>query len=163
MTYSQVNPLAFVKATAPHISSKEEKRIIELSFLSDGLRKLEKIADWLVIEGAGGWFTPLTDKNTFADWVKIEKLPVILVIGIKLGCINHALLTEQAIKIAGLPFMGWIANNILPKKVLERKSYISTLRRMLSAPLLGCIPYLPFGKIDREKCSFYLNISALID
>ncbi|VFS64402.1 ATP-dependent dethiobiotin synthetase BioD 1 [Raoultella planticola] len=66
------------------------------------------------VEGAGGWFTPLSATLSFADWVRDEQLPVILVVGIKLGCINHALLTAQAVRQAGLPLVGWIANDIQP-------------------------------------------------
>ncbi len=75
--------------------------------MSAGLRALEQQADWVLVEGAGGRFTPLSDTFTFADWVTQEQLPVILVVGVKLGCINHAMLTAQAIQHAGLTAVGW--------------------------------------------------------
>jgi len=158
LTYSQVNPLIFIEATSPHIACELEKRTIELVKLSQGLRQLENKANWLVIEGAGGWFTPLSKRVTFADWVKQEKLPVILVIGIKLGAINHALLTVKAIEIAGLKLVGWIANHIDPT-TKRQQEYLSTLMSMLSAPLLGVIPY--FISMDQKIMDEYLNIHLL--
>ncbi len=68
----------------------------------------------MLTEGAGGWFTPLSATLTFADWVQTEQLPVILVVGVKLGCINHAMLTALAVEQAGLPLVGWIANDMQP-------------------------------------------------
>ena len=91
------------------------------------------------MEGAGGWYTPLSEQHTFADWVKQERLPVILVVGIKLGCINHALLTAEAVLNAGLPLAGWIANDIQPPG-RRHQEYLATLRQRLPAPFLGEIP-----------------------
>lgn len=68
----------------------------------------------MLVEGAGGWLTPLSPTLSFADWVQTEQLPVILVVGVKLGCINHALLTAQAIRQAGLTLVGWVANDVTP-------------------------------------------------
>ncbi|WP_367680189.1 dethiobiotin synthase [Candidatus Fukatsuia anoeciicola] len=158
LAYSQVNPLIFIEATSPHIACELEKRTIELTELSQGLRQLENKANWLVIEGAGGWFTPLSTQITFADWVKQEALPVILVIGIKLGAINHALLTAQAIKIAGLNLVGWIANHI-DHTTKRQQEYLSTLITLLPAPLIGIIPY--FISIDQQITGEYLNIHLL--
>ncbi len=89
----------------------------------------------------GGWFTPLSATLSFADWVRDEQLPVILVVGIKLGCINHALLTAQAVRQAGLPLVGWIANDIQPPGK-RHAEYLATLNDRLAAPLLGEIPWL---------------------
>src|SRR5690606_20904302 len=97
LDYAAVNPYTFAEPTSPHIISADEGRPIAFSVLSDGLRALERQADWVLVEGAGGWFTPLSDELTFADWVQREQLPVILVVGVKLGCINHAMLTAQAV------------------------------------------------------------------
>lgn len=141
LPYEQVNPLAFIEPTSPHIVSAEEGRPILFSQLSAGLEQVAQSADWVLIEGAGGWFTPLSAQQTFADWVIQEQLPVILVVGIKLGCINHALLTAQAIIASGLPLVGWIANGIQPAGK-RHAEYMATLRQRLSAPLLGEIPYL---------------------
>lgn len=95
LSYEQVNPYTFAEPTSPHIISADEGRPIAATTLSSGLRELERLADWVLVEGAGGWFTPLSDTLTFADWAQQEQLPVILVVGVKLGCINHAMLTAR--------------------------------------------------------------------
>lgn len=141
LPYQQVNPLAFFEPTSPHIVSSEEQRPIHLNQLSDGLQVVSQQAEWVLIEGAGGWYTPLSVEHTFADWVVNERLPVILVVGVKLGCINHALLTSQAIASSGLRLAGWIANGIQPEGRRHR-AYMDTLRQRLDAPLLGEIPWL---------------------
>ncbi len=94
-------PLYLRRADLPHIISADEGRPIAAAGLSSGLRELEGLADWVLVEGAGGWFTPLSDSLTFADWAQAEQLPVILVVGVKLGCINHAMLTAQAVRRGG--------------------------------------------------------------
>jgi len=158
LSYDEVNPYVFTEPTSPHIISAAEGRPIELARLSAGLRHLELRANWLLVEGAGGWFTPLSLQYTFADWVRREQLPVILVVGVKLGCINHALLSAQAIWQAGLPLVGWIANDVIvPGK--RHEEYLATLCRMLSAPLLGEIPHLP--DVERQTLGPYLDISQL--
>ncbi|CAI0833250.1 dethiobiotin synthase [Serratia ficaria] len=158
LSYDEVNPYVFAEPTSPHIVSADEGRPIELARLSAGLRRLEQRADWLLVEGAGGWFTPLSERHTFADWVQQERLPVILVVGIKLGCINHALLTAQAIRQAGLPLAGWIANDVSPPGRRHRE-YLATLHRLLPAPLLGEIPHLPDA--GRQPLGQYLDLGRL--
>ncbi|MEH0835072.1 dethiobiotin synthase [Pectobacterium cacticida] len=158
LDYEAVNPLAFMEPTSPHIISAVAQRPISLSTLSAGLRALETQADWLLVEGAGGWFTPLSDRVTFADWVIKEQLPVILVVGIKLGCINHALLTANAIRYAGLHLGGWIANDVIPPGKWHQP-YLQTLQQRLSAPMLGEIPYLP--DIHQHNLGQYLTIGWL--
>ncbi|ELY4662337.1 ATP-dependent dethiobiotin synthetase BioD [Cronobacter muytjensii] len=141
LRYEQVNPLTFGEPTSPHIASREEGPPIDFAVMSAGLRALEQQADWVLVEGAGGWFTPLTDDATFADWAQQERLPVILVVGVKLGCINHALLTAQAVQAAGLRLAGWVANDVQPPG-RRHQDYLATLQRLLPAPMLGEIPWL---------------------
>lgn len=141
LPYESINPLAFEEPTSPHILSAEEGRPINFERLSSGLAFLTQQADWVLTEGAGGWFTPLSDSTTFADWVRHEQLPVVLVVGVKLGCINHAMLTAQAIQASGLRLAGWIANDIQPPGK-RHTEYLATLTQRLPAPLLGEIPYL---------------------
>ncbi len=159
LSYAQVNPCTFVEPTSPHIVSALEGRPIVLSDLSQGLHELEPLADWVVVEGAGGWFTPLNGEHTFADWVTDEQLPVILVVGMRLGCINHALLTAQAIAHSGLTFAGWIANDI-EETGQHHQAYIATLKRLLAAPLLGEIPYLQNHQFNDH--GRYLSLEALL-
>ncbi len=157
--YAAVNPYTFAEPTSPHIVSADEQRPIEASVLSAGLRKLEAQADWVLVEGAGGWYTPLSPTLTLADWVKEEQLPVILVVGVKLGCINHAVLTAQAVQQAGLKLVGWIANDVTPPG-RRHAEYLSTLKRMLPAPMLGEIPWLG-DEITEKPLGQYLDLSIL--
>lgn len=159
LSYEQVNPMAFLEPTSPHIVSADEQRPIAFSTLSAGLAALSGLADWVQVEGAGGWFTPLSDSTTFADWVIAEKLPVILVVGVKLGCINHAMLTAQAVKQAGLSLAGWIANDVQPTGK-RHSEYIATLRHVLPAPMLGEIPWLA-EMTDKTPLGDYLDLSKL--
>ncbi|WP_038910971.1 dethiobiotin synthase [Dickeya dadantii] len=158
LPYDAVNPLAFLEPTSPHIVSAVEKRPIAFSTLSDGLRALERQADWVLVEGAGGWFTPLSERHTFADWVREETLPVILVVGVKLGCINHAMLTAQAVRQAGLRLAGWIANVVQPPD-RRHQAYLQTLQERIPAPMLGEIPYLSLP--IQQDIGDYLNITLL--
>lgn len=160
LDYAAVNPYTFAEPTSPHIISADEGRPIAFSVLSDGLRALERQADWVLVEGAGGWFTPLSDELMFADWVQREQLPVILVVGVKLGCISHAMLTAQAVQQAGLRLAGWIANDVVaPGK--RHQEYLATLRRVLPAPFLGEIPWLADGA-EHADTGHYLDLSALL-
>ncbi|WP_039055164.1 dethiobiotin synthase [Enterobacter sp. Bisph1] len=159
MDYRTVNPYTFAEPTSPHIVSADCGEPIEAQVMSAGLRALESQAQWLLVEGAGGWFTPLSETLTFADWVVQEQLPVILVVGVKLGCINHAMLTALAVREAGLPLAGWIANDVVaPGK--RHQEYIATLRRVMQAPLIGEIPWFTHAP-EEEKTGHYLDLSVL--
>ncbi|MEQ4923773.1 dethiobiotin synthase [Proteus hauseri] len=158
LDYQQVNPYCFEAATSPHIVSQKMHQPIDFDFISNGLSQLQQQADWVLVEGAGGWFTPLSDEKFFADWVIAENLAVILTVGIKLGCINHALLTQQAIIQSGLTLAGWVANEVEPAGQYQT-DYLATLQRHLHAPLLGKIPYL--NSVKEHDFTPYLNLSAL--
>ena len=160
VSYTAINPYTFAEPTSPHIISADEGRPILASVMSAGLQALQMQADWVLVEGAGGWFTPLSDTQTFADWVQAEQLPVILVVGVKLGCINHAMLTAQAVQQAGLRLAGWIANDVVaPGK--RHQAYLATLRRVLPAPCLGEIPWLADGA-ENAEVGRYLDLSVLL-
>ncbi|WP_130834461.1 dethiobiotin synthase [[Erwinia] mediterraneensis] len=156
LPYEQVNPFAFLEPTSPHIVSAEEGRPVSAAALSQGLRQLERQAEWILVEGAGGWYTPLSESLTFADWVRAEQLPVILVVGVKLGCINHALLTADAVRAAGLPLVGWIANTVQPPGK-RQSEYLATLKQRLAAPCLGIIPWLT-EEAEQARCGHYLRL-----
>ncbi|MGM3174321.1 dethiobiotin synthase [Dickeya lacustris] len=160
LPYDAVNPLAFLEPTSPHIVSAAENRPIDFSTLSQGLHTLGAQADWVLVEGAGGWFTPLSSQHTFADWVVMERLPVILVVGIKLGCINHAMLTALAVRQAGLALVGWIANDVVMPGP-HHQAYLQTLQARLGAPMLGEIPHLAAPM--QQNLGAYLNIALLSD
>lgn len=159
LPYDRVNPYTFAEPTSPHIVSADEGRPIDFSILSAGLRTLEQQANWVLVEGAGGWFTPLSETQTFADWVVTEQLPVILVVGVKLGCINHAMLTAKAVEQAGLRLAGWVANEVVPPGK-RHAEYMASLTRLIPAPLLGEIPWLGEHG-DTAEVGRYLSLSAL--
>ncbi|WP_446469542.1 dethiobiotin synthase [Xenorhabdus stockiae] len=162
LTYQEVNRLAFIEPTSPHIVSAELYQPIEFSVMSQGLSELSAKANWVLIEGAGGWYTPLSENNTFADWVIEEKLPVILTVGVKLGCINHAALTAKAIQDSGLKLAGWVANEIEPPG-RRQAEYLATLKRMMPAQLLGVIPHMSGLEVERHDIGKYINIDLLVN
>lgn len=159
LDYATVNPYTFEEATSPHIISAQEGRPIDPLVMSAGLRALEHQAEWVLVEGAGGWFTPLSDSFMFAEWVTQEQLPVILVVGVKLGCINHAMLTAQAVQQAGLTLAGWVANDVTPQGK-RHSEYMATLTRMIPAPLLGEIPWLQENP-ESALTGKYINLTSL--
>lgn len=156
--YSVINPIVFEAPTSPHIISEKMGLPIDFSVINQGLIYIQKQADWVLVEGAGGWYTPLSSEKTYADWVIEQQLPVILVVGVKLGCINHALLTLEAIKTAGLSVVGWIANEVEAPGPYQRE-YLSTLKRMISSPCLGILPYQP--QLDLSMLGRYLDLNLL--
>lgn len=141
LKYREVNPFCFYENAPPHILSHILSKNINKQSLSLGLYKLTQKSNWILIEGAGGWYTPISYHNTFSEWVQDEKLIVILVIGIKLGCINHAILTEKAILSDKIICAGWIANILSPQEKYQTE-YIETLLNYIQSPLLGIVPYI---------------------
>jgi len=143
LPYQQVNPIALQAAIAPHLAAALEGRRLSVDRLAGLIRgALMTPAEVTLIEGAGGWLVPLNERETLANLVKELNLPVILVVGVRLGCLNHALLTAQAVAAAGLPLAGWVANCIDPAAAMVEEN-IQTLRSMLPAPCLGVIPHAP--------------------
>ena len=139
--YDWVNPYAFEPAIAPHFAAKAQGTHIELSVLTQGLTRLQSKANWLLVEGAGGWRVPVDDQLFLSDWVTENKLPVILVVGVKLGCLSHAILTAEAIVRDGLPLVGWVANHVELESAQDQ-AMIQTLCDHLPCPLLGEIPFI---------------------
>ncbi len=150
-----VNPFGFAAAVAPHIAAAQEGRAIEPGTILDAYRQLAPRADFLLVEGVGGFRVPLAAGFDTADLAVALGLPVILVVGLRLGCLNHALLTAEAIRARGLALAGWIANSIDPAMPF-RDENIATLRQALPAPLLGTLPWRPDG--DAKTASFSLSL-----
>ncbi len=138
--YQLINPYAFRAAVAPHIAAAEEGRTIELANIVAAFEQLRELADAVLVEGVGGFCVPLGPDCDTADLAVALKLPVILVVGMRLGCINHALLTEQAITARGLTLAGWIANRIDPA-MSHFEENLTALKERINAPLLGVVPY----------------------
>lgn len=114
VAYEDVNPYALELPASPHIAAKHEQVTIDYALLSDKLAQHKQNADVVLVEGAGGWRVPISDEESLSTWVQQEQLPVILVVGIKLGCLSHALLTAEVIKSDGLNLIGWVANRVNP-------------------------------------------------
>lgn len=131
---------------------------VSYSLLSDNLKALSDMADYIVVEGTGGWRSLLHDLRPLSQWVVQEKLPVILVVGIQPGCVNHALLTAQAVITDGLPLAGWLANRINPG-VAHYAELISVLTQKIPAPRIGELPYLP--RQLQRNLEQYINFAML--
>ena len=134
-----VNPYLFAPAIAPHIAALEENRSIDIERIAQSFAALRPLADAIVVEGVGGFCVPLGPQLDAADLAQRLALPVILVVGMRLGCINHALLTQQAIAARGLTLAGWVANRIDPNMARFDEN-LASLEARLAAPLLGVIP-----------------------
>ena len=134
-----VNPYLFAPAIAPHIAADEAGRPIDLERIAQSFAALRPLADAIVVEGVGGFCVPLGPQLDAADLAQRLALPVILVVGMRLGCINHALLTQQAIAARGLTLAGWVANRIDPNMARFDEN-LASLEARLAAPLLGVIP-----------------------
>lgn len=136
---SDINPYAFEPAIAPHIAASQAGAEIELGVIQAAYARLEAAADVVIVEGVGGFRVPLNDTLDTADLAVALGLPVILVVGLRLGCINHALLTAEAIAARGLTLAGWIANRIDPAMSMQEEN-LQALRLRLQAPCLGVVP-----------------------
>lgn len=139
--YETVNPHAFAPPIAPHIAAAQAGMTISMPGIVTQARRLEEEAPHLVVEGAGGWRVPLNDDEDFADLALALELPVILVVGLRLGCLNHALLTADAITARGLQLAGW-AGSMVDSTTPYIRENVETLRRRLPAPCLGIVPWL---------------------
>lgn len=156
--YADVNPYAFAPAIAPHIAAEEAGRIIELQVLEHAFDRLSLLAQCVVIEGAGGWLTPLGPRTTLADFASLVDADVVLVVGLRLGCLNHALLTVQAIRACGLTLVGWVGNTIDPA-MQRSEANLATLHKRLEAPCLGVLPHGP--PPARSELASALRVDAL--
>jgi dethiobiotin synthetase len=139
--YEQINPIALEAAIAPHIAAQQEKRILSADRLAGFCRGSLNQASLTLIEGAGGWRVPLNPSETMADLVRILRVPVILVVGVRLGCINHAMLTVDAIRYDGLTLAGWVANCV-DADMPALQENIQSLAARIPAPCLGVVPWL---------------------
>lgn len=159
LDYSQVNPVALKAAIAPHIAAQQEGRLLQVGRLAGLCRGVMLSgADFVLIEGAGGWRVPIGPRETLADLAIDLGVGVILVVGMRLGCINHALLAAEAINRDGLHLAGWVANQPTGEMSCYREN-LETLTRLLPAPLLGEVPRLsPFRP---ETAAKFLSLQAL--
>lgn len=160
LAYEQINPLALRAAVAPHLAARQEGRQITLQRLVGFARAvLAERADFTVVEGAGGWRVPVNDRDYLSGLPQALQLPVVLVVGVRLGCINHAVLTAEAIAADGIPLLGWVANHLSADMPLAAEN-MDTLKQLLPAPCLGELPWQ--AGATPESFVPYLNVGALL-
>jgi len=162
--YEQINPIALEAAIAPHIAAQQEKRVLSADRLAGFCRGSLNLADFTLVEGAGGWRVPLNPQETLADVAKILRVPLFFFVGVRLGCISHALLTVEAIRNDGLQLAGWVANCIdADMPVLQEN--IHSLATRIPAPCLGVVPWLEnaspesvAGALDTESLTHFFSM-----
>jgi dethiobiotin synthetase len=156
--YATINPYAFKPPIAPHIAAAQADSEIDINHIANVYTALSKQADVVIVEGIGGWRVPLTGGASLVDLVRILNLPVILVVGLRLGCINHTLLTAETIITDELNLAGWAACQI-NSSYLETDRTLHTLAESVPAPLLGVLPYLQ--TFDVEVLAKQINLDLL--
>jgi len=159
--YTAVNPYCFEPAISPHIAAEEAGIDVDLRVIRRAFETLAAGADQVVVEGAGGWYAPITQAHAMSDLPKLLGFPVLLVVGLRLGCLNHALLTKRAIEAEGAELAGWVANTIDP--TLERRPQnLLSLERMLGGEPLSVFPFARDAQPDvRAGEQLALRLSLL--
>ncbi|WP_339843694.1 dethiobiotin synthase [uncultured Halopseudomonas sp.] len=148
LAYELINPVTLEAAIAPHIAAAEEGATLTVELLEGGcLQVFDRKADFTLVEGAGGWRVPLNPEQTLADLARELRVPVIMVVGMRLGCINHAILTAEAIAADGLELAGWVANQVDPDMSRPQEN-LATLKNLIKAPYLGHVPWLADASAD---------------
>jgi len=160
LDYDRINPIALRAAIAPHLAAEREGRSLRVDRIAGHVRgALLEPHDFVLVEGAGGWRVPLNSRETLADLARELDFPVILVVGMRLGCLNHALLTAETVLRDGLSLAGWVANRIDPDMDgLEEN--VDTLRSWLPAPLLGEVPHRP--GLSPAEISRHIDMKELL-
>jgi len=162
LPYDQVNPVALLPAIAPHVAAAQAGRHLTAERLVGFCRGLQmRPADLLLVEGAGGWRVPLNDRETYAAMPVALGMPVIMVVPLKLGCINHALLTAEAIHRDGLSVAGWVANRPDPAAMTCEQETLDYLIRNLPAPCLGVLPWQE--RADPRELAKVLDLAVLFE
>lgn len=140
--YERINPVALLEPLSPHLAARHEGVEISVQDLADHCRRmLERPVDFALVEGAGGWRVPLNAREDMSDLARALALPVILVVDMRLGCLNHALLTAEAIQRDGLFLAGWIANQHQPEPMMAKAENLQTLIQKMPASCLGQVDY----------------------
>jgi len=155
---SLVNPYAFAEPIAPHIAAQKAGVAIDLEVIRRSYDNLRTRADITIVEGVGGFLVPLGNRRDTSDLARVLGLPVILVVGMRLGCLSHALLTARAIDSAGLTLAGWVANWISPD-MLQPEENLRTLIEWLDCPLLGILPYQE--QVEPSRLANLMDITKL--
>lgn len=145
--YDVINPYCFEPPISPHIAAEEAGVDVDIGTIKSKFAQLSAMADIVIVEGAGGWHAPISASQTMADLPIALGLPVLLVVGLRLGCLNHASLSKRAIEADGAEFAGWVVNSIDPE--LERMTAnVSTLTNRLGSEPLAAFPFAPEAAAD---------------
>lgn len=145
-----INPYRFEPAIAPHIAATQAGQAVDCAQVIRAYQQLSSLADIVVVEGAGGFLVPLNEQHTLADLAVMLNIPVILVVGMRLGCINHALLTVEAVQARGLRLAGWVANQLEPEMPVFAEN-LASLQQRIAAPCLGVVGW-------QQEASFNLDL-----
>lgn len=145
--YELINPVVFELPVSPHIAARQMKQAIDLREIESCYQQLASNNDLVVVEGVGGWRVPISGEQSMADLAKKLGLPVILVVGFRLGCLNHAILTAEAIRADGLSLFGWVSNRLEEAYLFSEES-LETLKKTIESPYLAD---LPFGQNSAAK------------
>jgi len=160
LSYDEINPIALEPAIAPHLAAEQagvRVNAMQLAGICRGV--LMQRVDLTLVEGAGGWRVPLNSRELLSELPKMLGLPIIMVVGMRLGCINHALLTAEAIARDGLALAGWVANSVGEDMACLEEN-IATIKSYLRAPCLGEVPFL--AQLSPEAIANYLHCEPLI-
>lgn len=160
LPYDLVNPVPLPDGVAPHIAAARARVHIDMAAIRAAYLQLHGQADAVIVEGIGGWRVPLSGTDTTADLVRALELPVLLVVGLRLGCINHALLSVESIASEGIPLAGWVANHLDPG-FSEGTEVINYLSEQIAAPLIGTVPHLQDFQPDRVAEALAIELLAL--
>jgi dethiobiotin synthetase len=156
-----VNPYAFAEPIAPHIAAQQAGVRIVLAVIVEAYSRLAARADVVVVEGAGGWRVPLNEREDMADLAHALGLPIVLVVGMRLGCLNHALLTAESIAGRGLPWAGWVGNVIDPE-MAQLAANLETLGARLPGPCLGVQDYISDLDVSADRPQWLILPETLV-
>jgi dethiobiotin synthetase len=158
LLYSVINPYSYAPAIAPHLAARDAQHPVNLAVIAQRYSELAAGADVIIVEGAGGWLVPISDSLDMSDIATRLALPVILVVGLRLGCLNHARLSVDSIHARGASLAGWVANAIDPD-FARSEDNVATLSAAIEAPCLGVVPYATHPDIGATAAR--LNLGAL--
>ncbi|MDG6881933.1 ATP-dependent dethiobiotin synthetase BioD 1 [Phocoenobacter uteri] len=153
-SYNEITSYSFKSFSMPIFAALDKVSCIDITKLNKDLERLERIYTNVLVEGTHGWFTPINKDYNFADWVQSTNMPVVLVVGIKEGCVNHTQLTVQAIRQNGVNIIGWVANRINPG-LRYYPELVELLDQIIDAPLLGELPYI--GRPEKQELFSYIQ------
>jgi dethiobiotin synthetase len=159
VTREQINPYLFTPPIAPHIAAAEAGIHVDLAVLEASVARLRAVADLVIVEGVGGFLVPLNEREDASDLAVRLALPVVVVVGLRLGCLNHALLTARAVKDRGLILAGWVANRVDPGMARATENR-TALEDRLGAPLLGEIPFMHEPEVALAAASLDVRMLA---